>query len=364
MGAVALIVILSAGFLLFVLNRSHIINIADIPEGIPPLPKDITPCRCQGYTLSNKEQSILNNLIVAEIYENVMTADKLQEYYDRNKDITARLYGGKKLLIVGEVKAVNKDENDIYLYGKRSQSNEPIASMAHGFKSYLDNMKKGKVIHIICSGYGTYMNSALLTECAPVDIYIKNRLKSFCKDCSEYHHGAQSTFWLARKADQVLPAKSDCYEGDIRKYKNCIVEIHSLISENTANDAENKIMKIFQEAHPNLKKVVLMDVPDSNDLVKIILQRDKTDSEYAQNFSVARYDINNDGRDDILYTNSGLAGSCGYSWSIIISKGSDEYEQSKCSISCVGKSLYFSTETFKGLKVPYDIEEKQTYDCE
>jgi hypothetical protein len=126
---------------------------------------------------------------------------------------------------------------------------------------------------------------------------------------------------------------------------------------------EDKIKGSFEKAHPSFKKVELIKVPDSDDTVKIILKYDKTDS-YAKDFSVAKYDINNDGKDDILYTNPGMKGPCGYSWSIINNKGEGKYEINKCSIVCVGKSLYFSNEYLKGLRIPYDMEEEQAYYCE
>ena len=126
---------------------------------------------------------------------------------------------------------------------------------------------------------------------------------------------------------------------------------------------EDKIKGSFEKAHPSFKKVELIEVPNSDDTVKIILKYDKTDS-YAKDFSVAKFDINNDGKDDILYTNRGMKGPCGYSWSIINNKGEGKYEINKCSIVCVGKSLYFSNEYFKGLRIPYDMEEEQAYYCE
>ena len=126
---------------------------------------------------------------------------------------------------------------------------------------------------------------------------------------------------------------------------------------------EDKIKSRFEKEHPSFKKVELIDVPNSDDTVNIILKYDKTDS-YAKDFSVAKFDINNDGKDDILYSNPGMKGPCGYSWSIINKKGEGKYEINKCSIVCVGKSLYFSNEYFKGLRIPYDMEEEQAYYCE
>jgi RNA polymerase subunit RPABC4/transcription elongation factor Spt4 len=141
-------------------------------------------------------------------------------------------------------------------------------------------------------------------------------------------------------------------------------KLHKINTVRIINVGEDKIKSSFEKAHPSFKKVELIEVPNSNDTVKIILKYDKTDSEYAKDFSVAKFDINNDGKDDILYTNSGMMGPCGYSWSIIINKDEGKYEINKCSIVCVGKLLYFSNEYFKGLRIPYNMEEEQAYYCE
>jgi hypothetical protein len=127
---------------------------------------------------------------------------------------------------------------------------------------------------------------------------------------------------------------------------------------------EDKIKSSFEKAHPSFKKVELIEVPNSDDTVKIILKYDKIDSKYAKDFSVTKFDINNDGKDDILYTYSGMIGPCGYSWYIIINKGEGKYEINKCSTACVGKLLYFSNEYFKGLRIPHDMEGEQAYYCE
>ena len=366
-GAVILIIFLSLIVFQVIGNKSHKINTARIIEGMPPLTADIKPCTCQSYTLNNREQNVLNNLLVDGIYETVVTADKLQSDYESDKVVADKSYKDKTFLIAGEVKSINRgkgENNYISLYGERGKSNEPHAFMADGFAYYLGDIKKGKIVHLVCGGGGISTGSALLNECIPANIYIKNRLNDFCKDCSEYVHGAQNTFWYTRKVAQILPDKSDCFGTDIRKYKNCITEISSLVNENTMNVGEDKIKSSFEKAHPSFKKVELIEVPNSDDTVKIILKYDKIDSEYAKDFSVAKFDINNDGKDDILYTNSGIIGPCGYSWSITINKGEGKYEINKCSIVCVDKLLYFSNEYFKGLRIPYDMEEEQAYYCE
>ena len=139
---------------------------------------------------------------------------------------------------------------------------------------------------------------------------------------------------------------------------------HKINTVGIVNVGKDKIESSFEKTHPSFKKVELIEVPNSDDTVKIILEYDKIDSEYAKDFSVAKFDINNDGKDDILYTNSGMMGPCGYSWSIITNKGEGKYEINKCSIICVGKLLYFSNEYFNGSRIPYDMEEEQAYYCE
>lgn len=116
--------------------------------------------------------------------------------------------------------------------------------------------------------------------------------------------------------------------------------------------------------NPSFETVELAEVPNSDNLVKIILQYGEIEPEYAKDwFMVSRFDINNDGELDILYTYGAYTGSCGYTWNILINKGGGKYEISKCVIGCVGKILAFSNETVKGLRIPYSMGEKQEYSC-
>jgi hypothetical protein len=76
---------------------------------------------------------------------------------------------------------------------------------------------------------------------------------------------------------------------------------------------------------------------------------------------ISRFDINNDGKKDILYNCLGYTGSCGYSWRILINKGNGNYELSKYIIGCVGDKLDFSNETYNGLRISYSSGDKVEY---
>lgn len=120
----------------------------------------------------------------------------------------------------------------------------------------------------------------------------------------------------------------------------------------------------LQDVHKSnqlLETVELIDVSNSDNLVKIILQYDKIEPEYSKNFKIARFDINNDGEKDILYTCEGWSGSGGYSWEILINKGGGKFEKSKLCIPSTGLILDFSSETVKGMKIPYFMGDKLEY---
>jgi hypothetical protein len=119
-----------------------------------------------------------------------------------------------------------------------------------------------------------------------------------------------------------------------------------------------------QEVHksnPLFEKVELIDVSNSDDLVKVIRQYDKIAPEDSKHFKIAMFDINNDGKKDIVYTCEGYSGSGGYTWYILINKGSGKYEESEFFIPLNGLKLDFSGKTVKGMRVPYFMGDKLEY---
>jgi len=112
---------------------------------------------------------------------------------------------------------------------------------------------------------------------------------------------------------------------------------------------------------PSVETVELKDVSDSDDIVKVILQHDRIPKEYGKGFGVSRFDINNDGLTDILYSYSGISGSCGYGWDFLINKGGGKFVKSRFHLSCTGKKLDFSNKTYKGMRIPYFKGVEQKY---
>ncbi len=134
---------------------------------------------------------------------------------------------------------------------------------------------------------------------------------------------------------------------------NVLMEDCSLVQHDNDNSKSSK----------DPSEVKLIDVPNSDATVKIILQHDKIEPEYAKQFKVARFDIDNDGREDILYTFEGSSGSCGYSWNILINKGDEQFLLSECCIPCTGQKLKFSNDAINGMKTPYFKGNKVEYFC-
>lgn len=110
-----------------------------------------------------------------------------------------------------------------------------------------------------------------------------------------------------------------------------------------------------------LKTVELKEVPDSDRTVKLILKHDNIDPQDARFFYVARFDINNDGKDDIAYTCLGYSGSCGCSWNFLLNKGDGKYEASRYIIDCTGEKLEFAEATVNGMRIPYFNRKKLEY---
>ena len=119
---------------------------------------------------------------------------------------------------------------------------------------------------------------------------------SYCSHCGEKVGNIQNNI---KTQFMLLKTKNFVWAGAIFLIVLLAIIIHS--------------PQIIRSLHnSSFTTVNLIEVPDSDNLVKIILKYDKGDPEYLKDFSVATFDVNNDGKDDILYTDAGIQGSCGY----------------------------------------------------
>lgn len=140
-------------------------------------------------------------------------------------------------------------------------------------------------------------------------------------------------------------------------------EIEQWGKQSTSPSAQHALIPSQErEKAGSFEAVKLLDVLNSDDLVKIILKHDDIDPEYRKGFMVTRFDIDNDGKKDILYTYLGASGSCGYTWNILINKGGNNFEKSKHIINCTGEKLDFSNQISKGMRVPYFMGKELKYD--
>lgn len=248
--------------------------------------------------------------------EEVYLANLLDQY--RNNEVRAdELYKDKIIQTTGIVEMVNKDIiNDIYVILRTERGLEiPMV------QCYFDKQLVSQVSQINMGD----------------SITIKGHLRGLMVNV------------LVDKCSIVQPS-SDNY--DHGKYQS---------KKSKYNSTSDKLNSNLMKPSPFFKTVKLIEVPNSDNLVKIILEYDKISREYAKDIKVAKFDVNNDGKDDILYTYGG--GSCGYGLSILINKGNGKYEKSKCEIGCTGLTIDFSNKTFKGLRIPYFMGEKQVYTC-
>lgn len=110
-----------------------------------------------------------------------------------------------------------------------------------------------------------------------------------------------------------------------------------------------------------LKTVQLKEIPDSDQTVRIILKYDNIGPDEARFFYVARFDINKDGKDDILYTCLGYSGSCGCTWNFLLNKGDGKFEASRFILDCTGETLEFADKTINGMRIPYFDGKKLEY---
>lgn len=128
------------------------------------------------------------------------------------------------------------------------------------------------------------------------------------------------------------------------------------------NKFDQKEIPVSKEEMGQVDTVELKEVASSDETVKIIKRYGKTDPDFANSyFYISMFDINNDGKKDILYTYAGISGSCGNTWEILINKGNGKYVKSKYCIPCTGLKLDFSHNVYKGMRIPYHKGVEQKY---
>ena len=235
-------------------NSSHSPTIGksiEVPS--PPSTSAIKPYTFNGYTLNDREQTVLKTLLIQDFYSYIdgketllnpqifainisnVTANQLQSDYENNEVAGDQKYKGKALFISGVVRSINRGIGENYyisLQGGRNMFMEPHAKMADGYENYLANLQKGQTVHLVCLGNGMLIGSAMLNECVPTNIFVEKiisiRLMANITDqFSKGDSAALAAVIMSIAHASILSNSSDCFGNDDDKYNKCFTEINN-----------------------------------------------------------------------------------------------------------------------------------------
>lgn len=216
-----------------------------------------------GYTLNKREQTVLEAFLIDDLIGYVdgreslkemtpiwqheistivaanVNADKLQRDYEKNEVAGDQKYRGKKLLVSGIIKSIDRSAGENYFLSLAGGSNmfiSPKAKMADGFKNYLAGLEKGQTVHLLCQGDGMLIGSAMLNKCIPRDIFIENVVNTWVannitKQFSEGKKFIQQLVIVSITSASLLSESSDCFGNDNDKQSKCMSEIENSLKD-------------------------------------------------------------------------------------------------------------------------------------
>ncbi len=227
-----------------------------------------------GYTLNKREQTVLEALLIDDLIGYVdgkeshedmtpiwqheistivaanVNADKLQRDYEKNEVAGDQKYRGKKLLVSGIIKSIDRSAGENYFLSLAGGSNmfiSPKAKMADGFKNYLAGLEKGQTVNLLCQGDGMLIGSAMLNKCIPRDIFIENVVNNWVannitKQFSEGKKVIQQIVIASITLASLLPESSDCFKNDNDKQDKCMSEIENSLKDKKMFESKRNLV--------------------------------------------------------------------------------------------------------------------------
>lgn len=102
------------------------------------------------------------------------------------------------------------------------------------------------------------------------------------------------------------------------------------------------------------------------DVKNIITNHDKeyysSNTEYSSTILAATIDVNGDGISDIIYTDQGRSGSCGYSYSALLGSKDGSYKLLNRYIDCAASCVTLKKSMINGFKIAISADDVFTYD--
>ena len=225
------------------------------------------------YILNEKEQMILKNTLyddyigalngqnaVAKIPKDfvLINSKTLQNEYEKNEVAGDIKYLDKTLVVMGDVKSINKSIGDKYYIEFKGENNSftnPRAFFKDGNKAFLASLSKGENIALICNGAGLNMGSAILSQCISSNEWIHSQIKidinKYIKINESMNEINLTYAVLTMVINRNISKNSNCYKEILNKASavKCAEECEKLFKNN------KKFKKTFNEIVDELKKL-------------------------------------------------------------------------------------------------------------
>lgn len=224
-----------------------------------------------GYKLNDKEQAVLNTLILEDLYMFVegkstqrgsqtaykehweeiteslvyVTADQMQTEYENNEAAVDKKYLGKNFFLSGQVAAINRGEENNYFITFIG-NNYVIKTKAYfdrEYEDYLANLKKGGKVGIICQGDKMVNGCAIAINCMPLFNWIEKYENGIISvsDKPPYRDDRMQGAAFAIVMASALPGFGSCSKMDMFNFRDCLSSFLVKIGEVDARAREQAI---------------------------------------------------------------------------------------------------------------------------
>lgn len=116
------------------------------------------------------------------------------------------------------------------------------------------------------------------------------------------------------------------------------------------------LFAVFALLYLNQYETVIINKTPSDDVRRLILTYDKLSKDYPK-ITYGMIDVNGDGLKDIVYTNNGMLGSCGISYSVLIVSGDGNYKLVDDYLNCIGESITLTKQIHNGFRERVDYSD-------
>lgn len=162
-----------------------------------------------------------------------VNAQNLQTDYESNEVNGDLQYRNKQYILDGSVASINRTAADQYYISFRSTNDfqQPKAFFKDGYIDYLAHLKKGQIVHLICTGSGFEMGDAISNNCMSTESIALTKandkvenLKTITKEIDKTDLVLMS---YVISSSFVIKGNS-CFSDGINNYKQCVEELNKI----------------------------------------------------------------------------------------------------------------------------------------